>query len=234
MSKSNSFLSKIDIINDDMNDIENTDHKNIDSEIKNNDIDTIKQDGTKITLLAESALKLINDGIKDLRLAKTMVTKMVRVYQKETKIASKEPTHTPRDATGVMEEKKVPDKIITYLNLQPGTTLTRNQVIKKMHAKLQEDNLCYSKDKRIFRPNPQVIELFNLPDSANTSTDAKDKIGGFNFYNLPTKVALIYKEEAEKKQKKQEAKEKKKQKQKAKDKKDNKKKNKKVKPIIID
>ena len=51
MQKHNTFLSKIDIINDDMNDIENTEYKNVDSEMKYNDIDTIKQDGTKVVLV---------------------------------------------------------------------------------------------------------------------------------------------------------------------------------------
>ena len=234
MSKQNSFLSKIDIINDDMNDIENTEYKNIDSEIKYNDVDTIKQDGTKMVLFAENALKLINNSMKDMKLAKTMVTKMIRVYQKEVKSSLKEPKLTKRKDTGVMEEKKVPEKILKYLNLPPGATSVRNQIVKKFYSKFKEEGLCYDKDKRILRANDEVMELFDLPQSVNDSTDVKDKIGGFNLYNLPTYVASIYKEEAlknEKKQKKQEAKDKKK--QKVKDKKDKKDKKKIKKPKIL-
>ena len=195
MLKQNLCLDEIDIINDELYDIENNEKKIADSDI-HNEKDIIKQDGTKITLLAEDALKLINNGIKDLKLAKTMITKIVRVHQNnEKKLFTKTTKNTTRSATGIMEKKKVPEKIVSYLGLDENVDMVRNKIVSKFYSKFKEDGLCYEKDKRVFRVNSELMELFNLPQSVNYSTNVQDK-NGFNFFNLPTYIASVYKMEA--------------------------------------
>jgi len=52
---------------------------------------------------------------------------------------------------------------------------------------LKQRELFYEKDKRVFRTNKEVSELFGVNKSVNNSTDHRDK-EGFNFCNLQSYI----------------------------------------------
>jgi hypothetical protein len=198
MSKKINLSKKIDLFNDDMGDIIITDNKNTaDSELKVDLKDIIKADGKKSTINAQHVLDIINNSIKELKTAKSYVTKMVKMYQNEIKKLNniKNKKHEKRKDTGVMKASIVPKKISDYLGLEEGSKMIRNQVVSKFYQKIKEKDLFLERDKRVFRVDAELMKIFDLNESVNNSTNAKDKENGFNFYNLPTHIAKIYREE---------------------------------------
>lgn len=101
---------------------------------------------------------------------------------------TKQKRNFPHKATGFAKAKPVPEKLAKFIGVNPGTELTGPQVTKKVWSQLKEKGLTYDKDKRVFRTNAEVSELFNVPKSVNKSTDHKDKMG-FNFCNLQKFIA---------------------------------------------
>lgn len=101
---------------------------------------------------------------------------------------TKQKRNAPHKATGFAKPKAVPEKLAKFIGVNPGTELTGPQVTKKVWSQLKEKGLTYENDKRVFRTNAEVSELFNVPKSVNKSVDHKDK-AGFNFCNLQKFIA---------------------------------------------
>jgi hypothetical protein len=96
--------------------------------------------------------------------------------------------NVPHKLTGFAKPKPVPDKLAKFIGVSAGTELAGPAVTKLVWAQLKEKGLTYEEDKRVFRTNPEISELFNVPKSVNKSTDHKDK-AGFNFCNLQKYIA---------------------------------------------
>jgi len=199
MTINSSFLHNIDIINDDLGDIDDTENKNSGSG---------KDD--KFAQNISEMISNINEQIKVLRNNKLTLLKLQKMYDSEKKKNIKGKKNETRKETGVMKETRIPDKLAEYLGVDKGSVMKRNLVSSKIYNKIKENGLCYENDKRVLRVDDKLQKLFNLsdPKKMNESTNAKDK-DGFNFYTLSHYVAEVYKEEAlhiEKKKKKKEKK----------------------------
>ena len=162
-----------------------------------------KKEDNKIKKINSKALPLINNLseqisrlLKDAKNIKLNLAKLSNAYNQDLKKYSKLKLKRKdgRKVAGFMKPKTVPIKLETFLKLEPGTKMTRNQIVKLMYKKIQESDLIYDKDGRVFRANNDLRKLFNLPKSVNDSVDPKDK-DGFNFYNFQKHIAKLYKED---------------------------------------
>lgn len=100
--------------------------------------------------------------------------------------------------TGFAKQKLVPDKLADFIKVARGTEMSGPEITKNVWKQLQERNLCTADDKRVFRTNKEVTELFGVPTSVNKCKDYKDRVNGFNFYNLQRYIKNAYpREEAE-------------------------------------
>lgn len=89
---------------------------------------------------------------------------------------------------GFVKPKPVPEKLAKFIGVETGTELSGPDVTKKVWQQLKDKGLTYEKDKRVFRTNAEVSEVFNVPKSVNKSTSYKDQ-DGFNFSNLQKFIA---------------------------------------------
>lgn len=95
--------------------------------------------------------------------------------------------------TGFTKPQPIPQKLAKFIDVQLGTELTGPQITQKVWQQLKLKNLVYEKDKRIFRTNKDISELFGVPETVNNSTDHKDVENGFNFCNLQKYIAYALK-----------------------------------------
>jgi len=104
------------------------------------------------------------------------------------KLTQRKPKRTSsHEPTGFAKAKKVNAKLARFLNIPEGSELTGPQITSAVWKQLKDRNLTYEKDKRVFRTNNEVTEIFGVPVGVNTSTDHRDK-DGFNFCNLQTYI----------------------------------------------
>lgn len=105
---------------------------------------------------------------------------------KKTK-KSKQKRNGPHKPTGFAKPQKVPEKLAKFIKVTPGSELTGPALTSKVWDQLKQRELFYEKDKRVFRTNKEVSDLFGVNKSVNSSTDHKDK-EGFNFCNLQSYI----------------------------------------------
>ena len=86
--------------------------------------------------------------------------------------------------TGFTKAQSVPNKLAKFIGVELGTELTGPQITKKVWEQLKLKNLFYAKDKRVFRTNDEVSDIFGVPATVNKSISHKDVDNGFNFCNL--------------------------------------------------
>jgi hypothetical protein len=122
----------------------------------------------------------LNSNLKKLESAYRYDIKKVRKHKQK-----RNGPHTP---TGFAKPQPVPDKLAKFIGVKSGTELTGPTITSKVWTQLKERGLTYEKDKRVFRTDKEVSELFNVPSSVNKSQDHRDK-KGFNFCNLQTYIA---------------------------------------------
>jgi len=125
-------------------------------------------------------LQTLNSNLKKLESAYRHDIKKVRKHKQK-----RNGPHTP---TGFAKPQLVPEKLAKFIGVKPGTELTGPTITSKVWTQLKDRNLTYEKDKRVFRTDKEVSDLFNVPSSVNKSKDHRDK-SGFNFCNLQTYIA---------------------------------------------
>lgn len=142
--------------------------------------------GSQFSLLQEE-MKAIGKKLGNVSMS---LKKLESAYNADIKKVkkTKQKRNGSHVATGFAVAKPVPEKLAKFIGVNPGTELTGPEVTKKVWSQLKEKGLTYEKDKRVFRTNAEVSELFNVPKSVNKSVDHKDK-AGFNFCNLQTFIA---------------------------------------------
>lgn len=178
-----------------------------------------KKDNHKFVKLDEKAFKGF-EFIKDINLTDDCIDKLynkvvssivqlkdvkkeikkIREYQERikskirNKIDDKQKNTNPK---GFCEIKKVPDKLSNLLGLKQGTKLRRTTVVKLVHQELNNRNLKYEKDKRLFRADKDFKKAFDLDDYVNDLNDPKDK-KSFSQFTIHTHISKLYKEEQSK------------------------------------
>lgn len=125
-------------------------------------------------------LQTLNSNLKKLESAYRHDIKKVRKH--------KQKRNGPHAPTGFAKPQPVPDKLAKFIGVKSGTELTGPTITSKVWTQLKERGLTYEKDRRVFRTDKEVSELFNVPSSVNKSQDHRDK-KGFNFCNLQTYIA---------------------------------------------
>lgn len=125
-------------------------------------------------------LQALNSNLKKLESAYRHDIKKVRKHRQRR--------NGPHEPTGFAKPQSVPDKLAKFIGVKPGTELTGPIITSKVWAQLKERGLTFEKDKRVFRTNKEVSDLFKVPSSVNKSEDHRDK-EGFNFCNLQTYIA---------------------------------------------
>jgi chromatin remodeling complex protein RSC6 len=131
-------------------------------------------------LTVRQQLQTITSGFKKLEACYKHDIKRVRKYkQKRT---------GPHKPTGFAKQQVVPEKLAKFIGVKTGEELTGPEITSRVWQQLKERNLTYEKDKRVFRTDKVVSDLFGVKSDVNKSTDHRDK-NGFNFCNLQKYIA---------------------------------------------
>lgn len=151
-------------------------------------------DELKFTSQLASAQEEISKVREQLKLLTVNLKKLESAYSSDMKKAQKTSKKVSRTKkTGFAKPKLVPDKLAKFIGVNLGTELSGPEVTKKVWAQLREKGLMYEKDKRVFRTNAEVSDVFNVPKSVNKSVNHEDS-EGFNFRNLQKYIANAYKQ----------------------------------------
>ncbi|QKF94042.1 SWIB/MDM2 domain-containing protein [Fadolivirus algeromassiliense] len=138
-------------------------------------------------LLLEKITKNYKEQRDDIR-------NLVKLHKKELKNARKKKAKITKDKTGFTKPTPVPENLANFLGLPKGTEMPRTELTGLLCKEFTKRNLYHKDDRRIIIPDDDVTKLFNLPKSAEKSTDPKDK-NGLNFYNLQKHIAKCYNEQ---------------------------------------
>jgi len=77
----------------------------------------------------------------------------------------------------------VPDELANFIHIELGTKLEFDEIVAKVWDELRDKKLTYRRDKRVFRTNDELSEIFKIPPSVNESTNWRDP-KGFNVMTL--------------------------------------------------
>jgi len=106
----------------------------------------------------------------------------------------KQKRNGPHVPTGFAKEQEVPEKLAKFIKVKAGSKMTGPRITSAVWKQLTARGLTSDGDKRVFRTNAEVTELFGVPPSVNKSTSHQDK-NGFNFCNLQRFIAVAMKAE---------------------------------------
>lgn len=81
------------------------------------------------------------------------------------------------------KSKNIYGKFAKLIGVPEGTALSGPARTKKLYEILQKKNLQYSKDRRIFRVDDEISDIFDIPLSVNDSIRCDDN-NGFNFAKM--------------------------------------------------
>lgn len=124
----------------------------------------------------------LSDKLKDL---KTFMRKVESAYRHDVKKVSKAKRKRKGNTkpTGFIKTTPVPAKLAKFLDIEEGTELSGPEVTKLVWGALEAKGLQYENDRRVFRTNKEVTDVFGVDKSVNKCTSHKDK-KGFNFCNI--------------------------------------------------
>ena len=135
---------------------------------------------------------LLDKITEDYKRNKEDIQKLKKMYMIDIKNAKKNKSKKDNKMnSGITKQQKVPPKLCKLLNINQNITMSRVEITKKIYDLIQQRNLYYKDDKRVFRADNDFKKVFNLPDSVNDSIDPKDK-NGFNFYTLQSHIKKCY------------------------------------------
>jgi len=123
----------------------------------------------------KSHLHLLHKSLQRLKCVHRAELKRARV--KKTKRSDR---HKP---TGFARTRPIPEKVATFIGVEPGTELSGPEITKRVWSVLKARNLTFKDDNRVLRVDNEVSDLFFVPMSVNNSTESTDA-NGFNFGNL--------------------------------------------------
>lgn len=132
-------------------------------------------------------------NIADLqRQEKILIKKMSNVHKSELRRASNKKRRPNVKPTGFATPKMIGGRFADWLGVERGTMLTGPEISSAFWKRIKEEGLQYEDNKRIFRCNKEVAEIFNISDKEmkimNKSIDPKDE-NGFNMRTYQTHIA---------------------------------------------
>jgi len=164
-----------------------------------------KPEATDDTKFSTQYLETL-DEMKKLREAFQTVSsafkKLESAYKHDIKKVRKhkQKRNGPHVPTGFAKEQAVPEKLAKFIKVKAGSMMTGPRITSAVWKQLTARGLTFAgdkdhkSDKRVFRTNTEVTELFGVPASVNKSTNHQDK-NGFNFCNLQKFIANAMKTE---------------------------------------
>lgn len=166
------------------NESENNESENIDNV---DDLEDDEPEKTKFQMLFLELTKVRKD-IADLqRKEKTLIKRIESVHNNEIKKLSNKKRRTNTKATGFAVPKKVGGKLADWLKVPRGSEMSGPQISKTFWKRINEDGLQYEDDKRIFRTNKEISDIFGVLPDVNNSTDPEDE-KGFNMRTYQTHI----------------------------------------------
>lgn len=151
------------------------------------DLDLDQKDKTKFQLLFLELNKLRRDINELQKKEKTLIKKIESVHNNEVKKLMNKKKRVNIKATGFAVPKKVGGKLADWLKVPRDCELSGPQISKAFWKRINEDGLHYEEDKRIFRTNDEVSDIFGVSADVNKSTDPDDK-KGFNMRTYQTYI----------------------------------------------
>lgn len=149
----------------------------------------ISDEESEFTKKCEELIDRITKNYKEER---EEIRNLMKLHKKELKNSKKrKPKSKEKDKTGFTKPSIVPDNLADFLGLKRGTIMSRTELTGLLCKEFTKRNLYHKNDRRIIIPDDDVRKLFNLPKSAEKSSDPKDK-NGLNFYNLQKYIAICY------------------------------------------
>jgi len=131
---------------------------------------------------------------KELKERKKLMKQLYQAYSTDMKYASKHRKKRKKNTkSGVTIPLKIPNDLADFMNVEHSTEMTRCELQKILCKTLKDKKLQYEKDKRILRADDELKKIFNLPESVNQVTDAKDK-NGFTIFTLQKYISKKLKE----------------------------------------
>lgn len=127
------------------------------------------------------------------------ITRMKSAYESSSDDESEDEEENKTEGTnehkptGFAKPALVPDKLANFIGVPSGTMLSGPQITKKVWDQLKERKLMLE-DKRVFRTNDEVSEVFGVSESVNNYTNHNDK-EGFNFCNLQRYISNALKQQ---------------------------------------
>jgi hypothetical protein len=97
-----------------------------------------------------------------------------------------------RKKTGFVLKILLPEGMAKLIGEKNGTYMSLPEYTKRFYQILDQRNLRYAENKKVFRADEEILRVFNLPASVNTSTNPEDK-EGFNFHTLQKIFAQVCK-----------------------------------------
>lgn len=171
---------------------------NVETKLQKTEHDATQESETNSKF--KTQLASIRSEVKSVRKAIISLSSNLKAlesaYQHDVKKAlkTKPKRKNDREPAGFLKEKQVPKKLALFLGVKPGTELTGPQITSAVWKKLSEKGLLSEDDKRVFKVDKEVSDLFGVPTSVNKVKDYNDKKNGFNFRNLQTYIANAMRE----------------------------------------
>jgi len=125
---------------------------------------------------------IMSDKLKDM---KSFLKKLESAYKHDVKKVAKTKRKRKGNTkpTGFIKTTPVPAKLAKFLDIESGTELSGPEVTSLVWKALEAKGLQYKNDRRVFRTNTEVTDVFGVDNSVNKSTTHNDK-KGFNFCNI--------------------------------------------------
>lgn len=157
--------------------------------IKSTNINDTNQNDYFIQLCQEMIIDLNNHHKEQ----KNKINNLIKLYKQNIKNAKKNKSDKKRQ-TGFTKAEPVPSKFVDLLDLEKGASMPRPDLTKKVYKYLEDNDLFYENDRRVFRADSKLKNIFGFDDSVNNCTSVTDR-SGFTFFTLQTHLANCYKNE---------------------------------------
>jgi chromatin remodeling complex protein RSC6 len=141
-----------------------------------------------------STLKLqMNDQSKVLKEMKDNIKKLESVYYSDINkvIKHKKKRSGTHKATGFIKKSPLPKEMALLIGVDEGAEYSTPEYTKEIYRVLNNRNLLYKTDNRVFRVDDELKKVFNLTDKVNTSINYKDK-DGFNFTTIQSHLSKAF------------------------------------------
>lgn len=141
----------------------------------------------------DKILNEICEHVKNIDLENKQIKKKLQILHKEynKEICKSKKKKSSTKPKGISKPSKVPRKISKLLGLKNNEEYPRTIIGSKIHKYIKENNLVCENDKRLFRVNNELSELFDISFKVNEINDINDK-NAFTMYNLQSYIKNVY------------------------------------------